>query len=207
MQEKGRKISINYVLNFLLVSLNTRLLVLPKNCLFQYFSGLFIPKGEAFKADGVIFTLINGKSANVVATRSSEGPGKANDVLDRRGGKTCGTAAIKGSWWCVDIGENQLLFPTHYSLRHGKEEGDSVLRQWQLEGSIDGKDWKIFDTRNLGNAREFAEPSPYVTGTWSVEDEVGAFRYFKIVQKGLNSSKKYGIYLSGMEFYGVLLKV
>ena len=133
--------------------------------------------------------------------------GNADDVLKRRLSKevNCGTKEIRGSWWCIDLGENYLLFPTHYSLRHGKKEGDSILRHWKLQGSIDGKDWKDIDTH--WKKGEFTAPLPCPTDTWSVEGEVGAFRYFKIVQTGRHSSNGYGIYLSGMEFYGVLLKV
>ena len=119
----------------------------------------------------------------------------------------CGTREIKGSWWCVDLGANYRLFPTHYSLRHGKKDGDCILRHWKLQGSIDGEDWKDIDTQPRKGEREFTGPYPYATGTWSVEGEVGAFRFFKIVQTGRHSSNGYGIYLSGMEFYGILLKV
>ena len=103
------------------------------------------------------------------------------------------------------IGENRLLFLTHYSLRHGKKEGDSILSAWELQGSIDGEHWKKIET----NQRKFGQSGyrKFVTCTRSVEGNVGAFRYFKILQTGLHSSRKYGIYLSGIEFYGVLIKV
>ena len=170
-------------------------------------SGALPPRGEDFQSAGAIFTIGNDGLANVVATRSSEGVGNADDVLNRRlsKGVNCGTKEIRGSWWCVDLGENYLLFPTHYSLRHGKKEGDSILRHWKLQGSIDGKVWKDIDTHRRKG--EFTAPLPYATDTWSVEGEVGAFRYFKIVQTGRHSSNGYGIYLSGVEFYGILLKV
>ena len=179
----------------------------PKKFSFWYFSGALPPRGEDFQSPGAIFTIVNDGLAKVVADRSSEGPGEANDVLNRRlnKGVNCGTKEDRGSWWRVDLGENYLLFPTHYSLRHGKKEGDSILRHWKLQGSIDGKDWKDIDTHRRKG--ELTEPLPYATDTWSVQGEVGAFRYFKIVQTGRHSSNGYGIYLSGMEFYGVLLKV
>ena len=197
----------NYILKFLLVSLNTKLQVVPKKVLFQYFSGVLVPKGEHFHSPGAISTIRNDGLANLVATRSSEGPGTADEVLSRRLSRNvnCGTREERKSWWRVDLGENYLLFPTHYSLRHGKEEGDSILRHWQLQGSIDEKDWKDIGTHRRKG--DFTEPTPYVEDTWSVEGEVGAFRYFQVVQTGKHSSGGFGIYLSGMEFYGVLLKV
>lgn len=178
--------------------------------LFSIFLAVLRPGKNDFQSVGVICTLGNDASANVVATRSSDGMGNASDVLSRGGAKTCGTAEEEGSWWCVDLGEKYLLFPTHCSLRHGKKEGDSILRGWKLEGSIDGKDWKDIKTcqrkRDLNDQPNFTAPIPYVTGTWLVEGKCGAFRYLRILQTSRNSSGKYGIYLSRIEFYGVLVK-
>ena len=141
----------------------------------------------------------------VVATRSSNGPGEANDVFIRKTGKHCGTAEIEDSWWCVDIGENHLLFLTHCSLRHGNKEGGSRLRRWELQGSINGEEWKKIKT-NPGKYDEWFN-TVFVAGTWSIAGEVGGFRYFKIVQTSKHSSKGFGIYLSGIEFYGVLFRL
>lgn len=173
-----------------------------------FVSTVLRPGKKDFQSVGVISTLKKDASAKVVATRSSDGTGKACDVLSRRGATTnCGTAEIEGSWWCVDLGENYLLFPTHCSLRHGKKEGDSILRGWKLQGgSIDGKDWKDCQRKNNVNDQpNFTAPIPYVTGTWPVEGKGGAFRYLRILQTSRNSSGKYGFYLSRIEFYGVLV--
>ena len=174
-----------------------------------YYSGTLLPIENDFHKPGVICTLLKDDSAKVVATRSSEGPGEANDVLDPQSykqRKSCGTAEMENSWWCIDLGENYLLFSTHYALRHGKKEGDSVLRRWKLQGSVDGNDWKDLDTKHNSRQPRFRGPYPYYTGTWPVKGEVGAFRYFTIVQTGRNSSHKYGIYLYGIELYGVLIR-
>lgn len=171
---------------------------------------MLLPKEEPFQSPGAIYTIKKESPTNVVATRSSEGPGKANDVLNRRLGREftdCGTKEIRESWWCIDLGENHLLIPTHYSLRHGKNDGRSILRDWELQGFIDGADWKKIDTCRKKLDREFTEPFPYATETFSVEGDVGAFRYFRIYQTGQHSTRGFGIYLSGMEFYGVLIKV
>ena len=113
-----------------------------------------------------------------------------------------------GSWWCVDLGENHRLVITHYALRHGKKDGDSILREWQLQGSIDGLIWTDLNTAEDANdPLQFRDPSPYFTGRWTVNGEVRAFRYLRILQTGRNSSGKYGIYLSGLELYGTLAKI
>lgn len=160
----------------------------------------------AFLQFGVIRTL-KSENHSVVATRSSNGPGKANDILDHRKCSTSGTGEREGSWWSVDLGENMLLFVTHCALRHGKEEGDSILQHWELQGSIDGIKYKTLAKENKPDGPPpFRDPHPYYTGMWSVKGEVKAFRFFRILQTGRNSSSKYGIYLSGVELYGVLFK-
>ena len=96
---------------------------------------------------------------------------------------------------------------THYSLRQGQKYGESALTDWQLEGSYNGKNWEKLKTIYNWKDPQFAAPAPFYTGTWSVGGEVPAFRFFRIFQTGRNSSSKYGIYLSGIELYGVLLKI
>ena len=150
-------------------------------------------------------------TAKPIATRSSDGPGKASDIFNHRIGTTSGTKEMKGSWWCIDLGKNYLLVITHYALKHGRSDGESILRHWQLEGSNDGISWKKLESSpkrdNPNDPPQFGDPHPFVTGTWSFEDKAGAFRFFRILQMGRHSSGKYGIYLSGVELYGILLDV
>jgi len=150
----------------------------------------------------------DGSAPKPVATRSSDGPGQASDIFCYKKGTESGTAEKKDSWWCVDLGVNYRLVITHYALRHGKKDGESILREWQLQGSTDELNWtnleSAYDPRE---PPQFRDPIPYFTGMWNVEGEVGAYRYFRILQTGKNSSKKFGVYLSGVEFYGLQMKM
>ena len=92
-------------------------------------------------------------------------------------------------------------------MRQGKRHGESALTDWQLEGSHDGKNWEKLKTIYDGKDPQFAASPPFYTGTWSVRGEIPAFRFFRIFQTGRNSSGKYGLYLSGIELYGVLLNI
>ncbi len=169
---------------------------------YYYYLGVFLPSGRDFSSSGVVRALNTNGSTEVCATRSSEGPGEASDVFCYEIGKTSGTKEKKGSWWCIDLGTNYLLVITHYALRHGKSDGESYLQEWQLQGSVDGDTWKNLVTGdNPSNTSPFRDPHGYYTGTWSVKGEVGAFRYFRILQTGSNSSGSYGLYLSGFELY------
>lgn len=173
-------------------------------------SRVFLPTGKEFATNcpGVICSLKRDASSKLLASRSSDGPGKASDIFDHQKGTTSGTEERKDSWWSIDLGSCHRLVITHYSLRHGKRDGESVLTHWQLEGSNDGMNWKKLETNHKrGDPPRFRDPHPYYTGTWSVEGKMGAFRFFRIFQTGRNSSHKYGIYLSGIELFGVLLNI
>lgn len=173
-------------------------------------SRVFLPTGKEFATNcpGVICNLKRDVTSKLHASRSSDGPGKASDIFDHQKGTTSGTEERKDSWWSIDLGSSHRLVITHYSLRHGKRDGESVLTHWQLEGSNDGMNWKKLETNyKRADPPRFRDPHPYYTGTWSVEGKMGAFRFFRIFQTGRNSSHKYGIYLSGIELFGVLLNI
>lgn len=146
----------------------------------------------------------SGVSTRVSVSRSSDKEGSATDLLERdhKSGKRSGTKDLKESWWCLALGEKYSLYLTHYTLRHGLNEDNSFLRNWELEGSFDGSTWKVLKTHC--NDRKLHGPSTF-TATWPIVGEVGAYRFFRVVQKGKNSSNEYGIYLSGIELYGVLI--
>ncbi|XP_078378429.1 uncharacterized protein LOC144661517 isoform X1 [Oculina patagonica] len=169
----------------------------------------FLPSGKDFSSSpGIVCALKRKGSTTICATRSSDGPGEASDIFDNRIGKTSGTKEEKGSWWCIDLGKNCLLVISHYALRHGKSDGESYLKEWQLQGSVDGDTWKNLETGDdPSDPSPFRDPHPYYTGTWSIKGEVKAFRYFRILQTRRNSSGNYGLYLSGFELYGLLLKM
>ena len=64
--------------------------------------------------------------------------------------------------------------------------------------------------KNHENDHGLEEPksySTYCTCTWAIYGELNAFRYFRIFQTGKNSSAKFGIFLSGIELYGVLVEI
>ena len=193
----------------LIYSLLKRSFTIYQPLLLIVIKGVLLPRGEGFHQFGVIRTLKSDSAKHkVVASRSSEGPGRADDILNHRKCTTSGTGEREGSWWSIDLGKNYLLFITHCALRHGKEEGDSILQHWELQGSTDGKRYETLDKENKPNGpTPFKDPHPYKTGTWSVKGEVKAFRFFRILQTGRNSSNKYGIYLSGVELYGVLVNL
>jgi len=144
-------------------------------------------------------------NGRILVSRSSCHHGHPIDILDPRKGTLSCTCDIEDSWWSVDIGEEYALFVTHYTIRHGRDNGLSIIRNWNLEGSRDGRNWKVL--RKHENDRGLKGVYPFYTGTWTVEGNIQAMRYFRIHQTGKNSSGRYALYLSGFEIYGVLLNM
>lgn len=147
---------------------------------------------------------MNKSKVKPVATRSSNGPGSASDILNCDSpGKESGTREEKHPWWCVDLGENRRLIVTHFALRHGRKDGrQSVLQKWEFQGSIDGEQWE--DIKYNCGTPKFVKPSPFFKDRRTVQGKVKAFRYFRILQTDRNLSGRFGIYLSGLELYGLL---
>ena len=167
---------------------------------------------EDFDKRGVVYhlTTIYGKtsqanpsSTQIVVTRSSDRKGHAEDLLKKRG-TVSGTKDNEGSSWCVDLTEKYVLFLTHYTLRHGCEKRQSVLLNWRLEGSLHGRRWTTL--KNHENDHGLNKDRSYCTCTWALNGNSNAFRYFRIFQTGKNSSDEFGIFLSGIELYGVLIE-
>ena len=168
-----------------------------------------------FDKRGVIYHLariygktsqVNPPSTQIVVIRSSDGEGYAEDLLQNqvKHGTVCGTKDKEGSSWCVDLTEKYVLYLTHYTLRHGRERSVSVLLNWRLEGSLDGNRWTPL--KNHKGDHGLKKDGSYCTCTWAIEGHSKAFRYFRIVQTGVNSSGRFGIFLSGIELYGVLIE-
>ena len=164
--------------------------------------------GKDFDDRGVVYALTtnSGKTSKILATRSSNGEGKAEDLLKNqvKRGTVSGTKDMEDSWWCVDLTDKYALYLTHYTLRHGRDRSGSVLLNWRLEGSLDGRKWVIL--RIHKDERGLREHRPYCTCTWALDGNSNAFRYFRIFHTGKNSSGNFSIFLSGIELYGVLIE-
>ena len=106
------------------------------------------------------------------------------------------------SWMSVDLGEGRSLRPDHYCLRHDKNGGNAggnALRNWRLEGSHDGRAWVALRTHT--NDASIAAAS-MATAAWPVEGATEAFRHFRILQTGKNSSNYNHLMCAGIELYG-----
>ena len=120
-----------------------------------------------------------------------------------------------GSWMAVDLGAEHLLIPTHYALQADGSgdgpyrwpapgwvsggDGVSRLRNWVLEGSVNGTAWDVL--------REHVDDSScngaLGTSAWALEGDK-PFRRFRVRQTGLNSNGDDCLYCAGIELWGCL---
>jgi len=171
--------------------------------------GVIYSFGTGFNSSNNFVNPASEDNCRIRVARSSDDKGHAMDMLDVDKSKMnqlihCCTKDIPHSWWQVDFGEEHALFVTHYTLRHGSDKKMSMIRNWNLEGSHDGTEWKILRKHEKDRSMGTRTSSPF-TCTWTVEKRVQAMRYFRIHQTGKNSAGNNALFLSGFELYGVLI--
>src|SRR5689334_12327348 len=74
-----------------------------------------------------------------------------------------------------------------------------ALRNWTLQGSVDGKNWSLIK-RHINDASLNAI---FAVASFSIDCNQ-AFRHFRILQTGHNSSSNNFLSISGLELYGSL---
>ena len=113
------------------------------------------------------------------------------------------------------FGARRLLVLSGYCLRN-RNATSHVLIKWKLEGSRDGEKWTRLDPplhsreeyredprllRPAASTAYIALAEPDMGG--SPEEELAyAYRSFRVVQMGTNSSGSHNLVLSGLELYG-----
>ena len=107
---------------------------------------------------------------------------------------------VPSSWFALDLGDGRSVIPTSYTLRHGANYRADALRNWDFQGSIDGVTWTML-RRHKNDA---SLNSGFATRTWPVPNQAQAYRYFRILQTGHNSSNHNFLLLSGIELHGEL---
>ena len=87
---------------------------------------------------------------------------------------------------------------TRYTLRHYVSQSAHYLRDWNLEGSIDGNNWCVLKEHCADTGITGAGG----THTWTVSNP-GWFQHFRIIMTGPNSTTSYSnLCCSGIELYG-----
>lgn len=142
----------------------------------------------------------------VLAISSGVGFGKLEDIVGRQVVNLRSTN-VAGSYFGVDL-RDRLLVLKGYCLRN-RNATSHVMMSWAFQGSLDGDRWEMLDTRNgesslrrAGATAYFEVRPPPEAETAPGMDVTSAFRYFRVLQVGPNSSGSENLVLSGIELYG-----
>jgi hypothetical protein len=154
------------------------------------------------------------EAGRVVAAVSSVGSGRPQLLVQHQHDRPVSNSTQNepNSWMSVDLGEGRSLRPDHYCLRHDNTQG-GALRNWRLEGSHDGRAWVALRTHTndasiVDEGRVGEWPAYYgtwygKTAVWPVDCQgAEAFRHFRILQMGKNSSASDDLHCAGIELYG-----
>ncbi|KAF0980274.1 hypothetical protein FDP41_013488 [Naegleria fowleri] len=95
-----------------------------------------------------------------------------------------------------------IISPSAYTIRHTSARDTECLRNWKFQGSIDGN--HFVDIKVHTNDQTITTKSQ--SATFSVECNE-YFRYFRILQDGLNSSSNNYLSLGGFEIYGLVKSI
>lgn len=113
------------------------------------------------------------------------------------------TSDVPASWFSIDLGKGRSVIPNYYTLRHGGNYRADSLRTWDLQGSFDGITWSVLKR----HTNDCSLNGPFATHSWPVVGINTAYRYFRILQTGHNSSNHNFLVLSGFELYGELFEM
>jgi len=135
---------------------------------------------------------------NVTCFPPEELYGNLSSFVDRTGSQNYlpRSNAIKNGSFTVDLLSVKVV-PTHYTLRDSTN-GNYQLRNWNLEGSNDGKTWIIL--KNHVNDASIAKQGD--THSWKIDFQVEAFQMFRVQVTGPWRPGYFFLFCSGFEIYG-----
>ena len=137
---------------------------------------------------------------------------KVWDIIGRKGTSATYWGGSTPQWFLIDLGPDQQLMPTVYTLRHGYQHANSFLQNWIFEGSNDCLTWthlhegaetpfssgfesKSFTVKlpeitstKVSDAKDMQDGIASSTSKSSLATEPSLaqthFRYFRVLQKG-----------------------
>jgi len=115
----------------------------------------------------------------------------------------CVTKPEPNSWFMFDLTPSRIMVrPTAYTLRHYSSWDMECLRNWVLQGSVDGNTWVDLSVHKEDESLN----GKGSTATWTLQKQQSMwFSYFRVLQTGPNSNKHFYLPLSGFEIYGSAL--
>ena len=116
----------------------------------------------------------------------------------------CFTEDVENAWFTVNFKDFGVC-PTMYSLRHYNAHDINALRSWELQGSVDGKEWVTIKVHDKDSSLDKKSKS----NTWTINKEDNNvqneyFNMFRIQMTSKNDNGSWNLCCSGFEIYGKL---
>lgn len=118
-------------------------------------------------------------------------------LVDREINSLIATSNVANSFMSIDLRASRSLVINYYSIK-GRNAQDHNLAQWKLQASNNNSDWIDIDTKL---------DSPLSGNQWlsiAVPDQTLAYRFFRILQTGSNTSGANILCIGEIELYGKL---
>eukprot|EP01130_Rhizamoeba_saxonica_P003975 TRINITY_DN1644_c0_g1_i1.p1 TRINITY_DN1644_c0_g1~~TRINITY_DN1644_c0_g1_i1.p1 ORF type:complete len:438 (-),score=84.55 TRINITY_DN1644_c0_g1_i1:1012-2325(-) len=136
---------------------------------------------------------------NIAIVASSIEIGISDSLYDFRVATELWTQDIPASWFVIKF-KNHKVVPHAYTLQHGGNYKADSLRNWDFQGSSDGEVWKVLKSHRKDSSLN----GKFASYTWEIEPDDTAYKLFRILQVGRNSSLHNFLVVSGIEIYGQL---
>eukprot|EP01084_Bolivina_argentea_P142515 250369_1 len=102
------------------------------------------------------------------------------------------------AWLMVDFGNNLLIKPTHYTIDHCDKLDFEMMKNWNLEGSIDGIKWNVIYKHEND---EWIDKSKFAK-TWKLNTD-NYYNKFRIIITDKSDTKyRSSLRIRRIEFYG-----
>ena len=130
---------------------------------------------------------------------NSSGWSSYGSVDDIVGNKACNSfsAENEGAWLSIEFIDDVMVKPTGYTLAHARSHTLYALRDWVLEGSVDGNQWKIIKQHISDRAFE-----THQSHTWSALNVDAYFNRFRVRMTKANLSGWWRLMTHALEIYG-----
>ncbi|CAM9096946.1 unnamed protein product, partial [Laminaria digitata] len=138
----------------------------------------------------------------VFITSSGFKEGTAATLVSRRR-VACSTTDEESSWICIDVGRDQSMQVSHYSLCHGSTTDGCDLVNWVCEGYDSTIKMWVIVTQDFRGSPPLLK-SPYGVSTWKVDTMGKAFRFLRLRSTGVNGKLGHALALCAIDLYGKL---
>ena len=108
---------------------------------------------------------------------------------------------IPTPWVTIDFGDNILIKPTHYTLRHYTRDW-CYIKNWTVLGSLDGINWEIIKKHSTN---WWNDSSPFTKPGQSITFSIASNKYYRIFKIQMTSKNNYpdwSMCVNGFEVYG-----